>query len=235
MRCLVFTAIGCLLTAPALFSQAATQAQVRSGINTMRTRQLHSLSDPAEPAGKQAGNVPWKSLSSEQGDDPTLSAATPPHEASKPARKAAAKAEHLSKKGDHEAAILGFREALTLDPQYYEAENNLALELELVGKNQEAENTLRQLAQKSPEHILASANLASLLCREHRYSEAETVAREALAKHRYSFKASFLLGTALVDEGHWTDEAKLALQYAQVKYPEVASVLDRWPSRPAPK
>lgn len=140
------------------------------------------------------------------------------------------KAEHLSKKGRHEDAIAEFRSALAIDAQYYEAENNLALELEAAGKAEDAEKTLRHLMQSAPQHVLGFTNLGALLCQQHRYAEAEAVARQALERHRFSFKANFLLGTALVDQGKRTEQAKLKLEYAQVKYAQAKALLDRWPA-----
>ena len=186
-------------------------------------------------AKTDSASVPWRSLSSEAGDDPTLGAEIAAHDPPKAARKAASKAEHLAKKGQHEEAIAEFRAALAIDPQYYEAENNLALELEAVGKTEEAEKTLRHLMDSAPEHILAFTNLATLLCEQHRYADAEAVARLGLKRHRFSFKSNYLLGAALVDEGKWTDEAREKLEYAEVKYPEAKSLLDKWPAPAAHK
>jgi tetratricopeptide (TPR) repeat protein len=183
----------------------------------------------AEPASK-----PSRSLSSEEADDPTIAGSNvPKHDPLPAARKAAEKAEHLSKKGRHEEAIALLRQALVSDPQYYEAANNLALELEAAGKADEAETLLRSLTKSAPEHVLAFSNLGTLLCQQHRYAEAEAVARQALERHKYSFKSNFLLGAALVDQGRWTDEAKIKLEYAQVKYAEAKALLDKWPVKAA--
>jgi len=204
------------------------------GIPTQTTREYNTVMDMGHRQGAaanaEAASVPWRSLSSEAGDDPTLGAEISAHDPPKPARKAAGKAEHLAKKGQHEEAIAGFRAALAIDPQYYEAENNLALELEAIGNIEEAEKTLRHLMDSAPEHILAFTNLASLLCTQHRYADAETVARLGLKRHRFSFKSNYLLGAALVDEGKWTDEAREKLQYAEVKYPEAKTLLEKWPA-----
>lgn len=230
MRGLVSAILASLPLAPALFSQAATRVQVNSGMDTERTRQLDSLSEPDQPSAKVLSP---RSLSSEEADDPTISSApVDHHDPPAAARKAAQKAEHLSKKGHHEEAIAELRNAVAIDPQYYEAENNLAMELEAAGKTEDAEKTLRRLTQAAPQHVLAFSNLATLLCRQQRYAEAETVARQALKLHKFSFKTNYLLGIALVDQGNWTDEAKAKLEYAQVKYLEAKALLDKWPAAP---
>jgi tetratricopeptide (TPR) repeat protein len=232
MRSFLPVIFGSLLLASALYSQAATRAHVQNGVENAHTRELGSLSQGNQQTDKQgSAAIPWRSLSSEEGDDPTIPAtAIPKHAPQRTARKAAEKAERLSKKGCHEDAIAEFRSALDIDARYYEAENNLALELEAAGKAEDAEKTLRHLIQSAPEHVLGFTNLGALLCEQHRYVEAEAVARQALERHQFSFKANFLLGTVLVDQGKRTDEAKLKLQYAQVKYAQAKALLDRWPA-----
>lgn len=182
-------------------------------------QQTHKLADPA------------RSLSAEAADDPTISAGRQMHDAPGAARKAAEKAEKLSKKGRHDDAIEQLKRALEIDPQFYEAENNLALEYEAIGKNDDAERTLQHLTESSPDHVIAFNNLATLLCRQKRYGEAEVVARRALKAHPYSFKANLLFGTALVQQGKWVPEARAKLEYAQVKHPEAKTLLDQWPAQ----
>src|ERR1017187_519730 len=104
-----------------------------------------------------------------------------------------------------------------------------SLELNAAGKTDEAEQVFRRLMQSNPEHVLAFTNLATVLSGQKRYAEAEAVARQAMKLHKFSFKANFVLGTVLIDQGKWSDEAKITLQYAQVKYAEAKTLLDRWP------
>jgi tetratricopeptide (TPR) repeat protein len=79
------------------------------------------------------------------------------------ARKAAEKADRLAQKKQRDEAIAEYREAVALDPLYFEAWNNLALELEAGGKTDEAEQMFRRLTQSNPEHVVAFTNLAALL------------------------------------------------------------------------
>jgi tetratricopeptide (TPR) repeat protein len=204
-----------LLLAPAL------PAQIR-GITTPETR-----GTPSDDTSRSHGLAGF-----EEADEPAFARhPATPHEPLRAARKAAEKAEHLAKKKQHEEAIAEYREAVALDPLYFEAWNDLALELETAGKADEAEQVYRRLTQSNPEHVLAFTNLADLLSSQKRYAEAETVARQAMKFHSYSFKANLVLGTVLVNEGKWSEEAKTKLEYAQVKYPQAKSLLDRWPTR----
>ena len=215
-----------LLPASSLFGQAATRAQAQLGAQGARQQQLDSLSNP--PA-KESANTPWRSLSREEADDPTLQSTAAPHEAPREARKAAQKAEHLSAKGNHQEAIELLRHALAIDPEYYEAGNNLALELEAAGKKDEAELEFRRLIETAPQHVLAFTNLANLLAAQGRYAGVEKVARQSMTTHRFSFRTNYMLGMSLVKQSKWTAEAKESLQYAQVKCVEAKPLLDQWP------
>jgi tetratricopeptide (TPR) repeat protein len=172
-----------------------------------------------------------RSLSFEEADDPTVARmAVHPHQPSRAARKAAQNGESLARKHQHLAAAEQYRKALALDPLYYEAANNLALELQAAGHREEAEAVFKHLTETAPEHVLAFTNLAAFFCSERRYAEAEAVIRQAMKFHPYSFKANLTLGTVLIDEGKWTGEAKSTLEYAQVRYPEAKRILEKWPA-----
>jgi tetratricopeptide (TPR) repeat protein len=220
------------LISGSLLSAAMLAAQQNPGMSTEVTRMLISVSEMGRSTVGAQGST--KSLKLEEGDDPTVVAhPVPPHEPVRAARKAAEEAEHLAKKKQHHEAIAKYREAVTLDPQYFEAWNNLALELQDDGQRDEAEQVFRRLMQSNPEHVLVFSNLASLLSGQKRYAEAEAVARQAMKLHNFSFRANFVLGTLLINEGKWSDEAKTKLQYAQVRYPEAKKLLDHWPEKTA--
>lgn len=204
------------------------------GMSTDQTRALTATLEMGHEIIKPEG--PTRSLAFEESDDPTVVAhPVTPHEPQPKARKAAQKAEHFAKKKEHEEAIAKYREAVQIDPLYFEAWNNLALELNAGGKKEEAEQVFRRLMQSNPEHVAVFTNLTALLSGQGRYAEAEAVARQAMKLHNYSFSANFVLGTLLVKEGKWTDEAKIKLQYAQLKYPLAKSLVDHWPDKNAGK
>jgi len=173
-------------------------------------------------------------LTFEQSDDPTVIAhPVPQHEPLRAALKAAEKGAHLAKKKQHAEAIAEYRKAVELDPLYFQAWNNLALELNADGKKEEAEQVFRRLIQSNPEHVVVFTNLAALLEDAGRYSEAEAVARQAMKQHSYSFSANFVLGTLLINQGKWTAEAKTKLEYARLRYPRAKSLVEHWPDKAA--
>ena len=211
-----------LLLVTGLATECRAQGAGMTGITTATTREMNDTMD----MGRQ---TPQKF---EQEDDPTIAQhPIPQHQPTRAARKAAEKGEHFAKKKMHEEAIAQYKEALTLDPLYYDAGIDLAMEYEAMGNRAEAENTYRNLMKSAPEHVLAFTNLAALLSQEHHYAEAEAVMRQAMKQHSYSFKANLTLGTVLVDEGKLTAEAKNTLEYAKVRYPQAKAMLQKWPAQ----
>lgn len=217
-----------LVISASLLPAMALLAQANPGMTTQTTRALISVSEMGHSTVGPEGSS--RSLKFEEADDPTVIAhPVPPHEPLRAARKAAEEAEHLAKKKRSEEGIAKYREAVELDPLYFEAWNNLALELDAAGKKDEAEQVFRRLMQSNPQHVLVFTNLATMLIGQKRYADAEAAARQAMKLHSYSFKANLILGTVLVNEGKWSDEAKTKLEYAQVRYPEAKALLARWP------
>ena len=202
------------------------------GMSTQTTRAMIAVTEMGRSTVGAEGSS--RSLKFEEDDDPTIVAhPVPPHEPLRAARKAAEEAEHLAKKKRGEEAITKYREAVALDPLYFEVWNNLALELQAAGKTDEAEQVFRRLMQSNPEHVVVFTNLAALLSGQKRYVEAETVARQAMKLHSYSFKANYVLGSLLISQGKWSDEAKTKLEYAQVRYVEAKKLLEHWPDKAA--
>jgi tetratricopeptide (TPR) repeat protein len=195
-----------------------------------RSRELQMLTNQQhEPTKSSRPSSPR--LIENLDDDQILSATAPFHEPPKAARKAALRAEKLSHQGRHEEAIQQLQNALALDPLFYEAENNLALEYLSVQQPDRAVECLRHLTKTFSGHVFVYNNLGSVLCKLQHYPEAEAVAREALRTHPYSFKAHLILGRALVGQGRWSAEAKHSLTFASVARPEAKTLLSGWPSR----
>ena len=211
---------------------ASTLPAQNPGMSTEYTRMLTAVSEMGHSTIKPEGLS--RSLTFEEGDDPTIVAhPVTPHTPVRAARKAAEAAEHLAKKKLRQEAIAKYREAVALDPLYFEAWNNLALELNAAGQPDEAEQVFRRLMQSNPEHVVVFTNLAAVLSGQSRYAEAEAVARQAMKLHNFSFSANYVLGSLLVNQRKFSDEAKTKLEYAQVKYAQAKTLLDHWPDKAA--
>ena len=211
-----------------LLASAGLQAQSTASDNAAleRLRELREVSKRAHEPVAEKNHTP---LLAGPDDDPTLAADTFQHEPPAAARKIALRAEHFSKKQQHESAIAEYQKALQIDPQYYEAANDLALEYFSAGNADLALNTLTRLTKVEPTHVLAFDNLAIILCRLHRFAEAEVVATHAYKMHPFSYKAAYVFGSALVNQGKWTPDAKQALRYASERHPEAKALLAEWP------
>jgi len=210
----------------AIAVQLYAQSRASDNAALKRMRELRELTKWEHEGNAQKNGTP---LWGGPDDDPTIAADVFDHEAPGPARKAATRAEHLSKKGKHKEAILYLKRALEIDPQYYEAANNLGLEYFEAGHPEQAVETLRNLTKTDPKHVLAFDNLAIVLCRLQRYPEAEAVAAEAYRMHPFSYKAAYVYGVSLASQGKWTDDAKQALRYASVRHPAAKTYLEKWP------
>jgi tetratricopeptide (TPR) repeat protein len=226
MRYVLALISGSLLLAPLL------PAQSSAGIDVWKTKELLGVT---EMGRSTLGTEGPDMLTFEKNDDPTVAPhPVPLHEPLRAALKAADQAEHLAKKKRHEEAIARYRDAVAIDPLYFQAWNNLGLELRAVGKTDEAEQVFRRLMQSNPEHVLVFANLTSVLSDQKRYADAEAVARQGVKLHSYSFTANYVLGSLLVNENKFSDEAKTKLQYAEVRYPEAKKLLEQWPVKGLP-
>lgn len=198
-------------------------------------KQLDDLAKSGESQSGKTADQKGFPLTAGPDDDPTLAADVFPHEVPAAARKLASRAERLSRKQQHEAAIEQFQQALQIDPRFYAAGNNLALEYFSAGKPDLAIETLTRLTKSDPQYVLAFDNLAIVLCKLGRYSEAEVAARHAYAAHPFSYKAAYVFGSSMVHQGKWTPEARQALRYASERHPEANELLAKWPNQTAAK
>ena len=227
MRKVARLAVGAILLAARLHAQSIASDNAAR----QRMRDVEQVSKLGHEPDSDKNHTP---LLGGPDDDPTLAADTFQHEPPLSARKIASRAEHLSKKQQHARAIEEFQKALQIDPQYYEASNNLALEYFEAGKPELAIETLTRLTKTEPIHVLAFDNLAIIFCRLGRYSEAEAVATRAYKMHPFSYKAAYVFGSSLVSQGKWTPDAKQSLRYASERHPEAKALLAKWPAQNSP-
>ena len=128
----------------------------------------------------------------------------------------------LGRQGAHEKAVVQFRKALRLKPNYDKAHYNLANTLERLDQPKEAERHYRQALSITPNYLKAHINLGSMLRRQGKFDEAIHHFRQALASNpRYS-PAHNNLGNALAQQGkleeavtHFKRALKLHPNYAK--------------------
>ncbi len=90
------------------------------------------------------------------------------------------RADVLMALGRRGPALDSLREAILVDPAFWEARYHLGIELAKDGKVAEAQTQLAEVVRLRPRHVLARLNLGNLLVRQGRVEEALTQFREVL-------------------------------------------------------
>jgi len=108
-----------------------------------------------------------------------------------------------------QAAVIRFREALKLDPQFTRAWDNLGLAYEALGQHPEAVHSYEEANRLNRQSRLASSwpplNLGSLLLKLDRLNDSEVCLRESLAYDPKSAKAHYQLAVLLEKQGKLED------------------------------
>ena len=123
----------------------------------------------------------FQDLVQKHGSDTENALRGPRPEPSSAARDALRRGLELARIGDMAAAESEFVEALTHEPSYAEAHNNLGLVLFDRGRFEEAESHFRQAIDGDPRNADFACNLASLLESQSRWSEALAQLEKVLA------------------------------------------------------
>jgi len=111
-----------------------------------------------------------------------LFAAKGDSEISKEAAKLNQRGIDLLHKKEYEQAIASFREALRIQPEYWDALDNLGKALEAVGKDAEAIVELDKAIAIAPETAAAYADKGMALFQEGKYEEAAALYRQAIER-----------------------------------------------------
>lgn len=94
-----------------------------------------------------------------------------------------------------------YRNALTADPKYAKAMNNLAVLFNNQGKIKESEEQYRNAIVANPKYVLAMTNLGLLLYNQGKMKEAEEYFRNAISLDAKYVVAMFNMGNLLRDQG----------------------------------
>jgi protein O-GlcNAc transferase len=127
-----------------------------------------------------------------------------------PADRLIAQGNALEDNGDFEAALVCYRDALTLAPGYPRAHMNVGNALHRLGRLDEAVAAQREAAVRAPDYAPARFNLAALLVASRDYGAAETELRAVLRLQPDMAEASVVLAEVLEATGRAVDaEAEL--------------------------
>lgn len=129
------------------------------------------------------------------------------HKAPKAAVKALRKAGDAQRKGRMEEWERYLRLATSIDPEYFEARNNLGAFLVRTGRPAEALPEFRAAQDLDPNSAPVLNNISACLLSLERAKDAEEFARRALALDPLSPHAHYLIGVALLKQNRFTEEA----------------------------
>ena len=113
-----------------------------------------------------------------------------------------------SRAGRHEDAVRRYQTAITIDPDNWEAQDDLVAAQWSAGKYDEAIATLRELIAKRPECADQYLRLGDLYTKTGDENEALTAYRHALALHPDYLEATIKVGTTNLRRGGYTEAAQ---------------------------
>jgi tetratricopeptide (TPR) repeat protein len=119
----------------------------------------------------------------------------------------------LARRGQLDAAIVSFRQAVRIKPDYTEAHNNLGTALLQKGQLDEAVRQYQNALDSNPDYAVAHYNLGNELVRRGRVDEGIAHYQEALRINRDDAEAHNILGVVLAKKGR-LDEAIFHYQEA---------------------
>ncbi len=142
------------------------------------------------------------------------------HKVPRQAQKAYDKGRQAAIKGDERAAADFYTQAVTADPEFVDAYNELGAADVALGQLPEAAEQFQKAVELAPEHRLALPNLSIVLAKMRRFREAADVARRALRVVPGMAKMQYILAIGLLDEHKGSPEAIKNLQSAATEIPK---------------
>jgi tetratricopeptide (TPR) repeat protein len=146
------------------------------------------------------------------------------HKPPKNAVKALRKAGEAQQKGKVDEWERYLRQAVTLDPDYFEARNNLGAFLARNSRTAEALGEFRAAMEIDPAASAVLSNMSACLLGLNQIKEAEEYARRALAIDPLSAQAHYLIGVAMVKQNRFTEEAADHLHDSGSVFPKALEV-----------
>ena len=124
---------------------------------------------------------------------------------------------HLQQRKDEAKEHLN--RAVSIDPEFVAARNNLAAIYLTEGDGEAAVAQLEEAVKIDPHNPILFTNLTLGYTMTHKLDAAERAARERLLLDRTSAKAHLFLGLVLVEKQRFTDEALRCLERAREEHP----------------
>jgi tetratricopeptide (TPR) repeat protein len=149
------------------------------------------------------------------------------HKVPKKAHKAFVDARKSLIRGDRPKAMALFETAIRVDPQFFEAANDLGVMYLTDGRLSEAFEMFQRATTLDQGDPLAEANLAYVLLAMHRFPEAEEAARSSIRADSLSSRARYLLAVSLLEQRKSTKEVLFHLTQAKEQFEPARKLLIR--------
>jgi len=127
--------------------------------------------------------------------------------------------------GDIRESAEHLEKALAICPNLPYAHNQLGLREAALKEYGQALDEFSKAVALKPDFRLALDNSATVLSLQHRYDEAERVARRALQIEPAAPLSQYILGSTLVQQGKYSDEATELLEKVKPNYPRASLFL----------
>jgi hypothetical protein len=122
--------------------------------------------------------------------------------------------------GDVRGSAEHLEKASKLNPTVAQVHNVLGARYAALKEYDKAVGEFEKAVALNPQYRLAVDNISAVLCMQHRYAEAEQVARRALLMEPEAASSRYLLGSILIEEGGYSLQEGIALlEIVKEEYP----------------
>jgi tetratricopeptide (TPR) repeat protein len=121
--------------------------------------------------------------------------------------------------GDVRGSADHLEKALEIYPNLAVVHDALGARYAELKEHEKAIGEFEKAVALNPRYHLAMDNMTVEMCVLHRFADAEPVARQALALEPESANSQYLLGSILVEEGHYTGEPLKLLENVKMTFP----------------
>jgi len=135
------------------------------------------------------------------------------------------KATKAQQKGELSKSTEHLLKAISIDPEFYDAVNNLGANYLNTKQVQFAIEQFNAAIKIGPHRPMAYTNLSLGLLLDGKWQDAERAARQALTFDRVGTRPPFILGCTLVVQQKFTNEAEQSLRKASADFPEAILLL----------
>lgn len=149
------------------------------------------------------------------------------HKVPKQARKEFQRAAQAMARNDTRASIAHLEKAVSLDPLFVQARNNLAVRYMLIGEVEKSEREFAAALAEDPACAECQANYAVLLLSLQRPAEAERAAERAVALNGLSARSRYVLALAMLDQNKLNAQVFRHLEVATGEVPKAHLILAR--------